>query len=429
VRDLSRRDVLKLAGATAALASTGISCGDNDATKSPGDSHGVALFEPAPDGFLLSAWAATAKSFAITLADATGAVLATQSIDVGDNRQAVLAITGLEPRTGYQVTAIADDGALCGPHVARTAPAIDDTQPVRVAIGADLDPIPYYASDLLQQLIAANPDVLLSIGDFPYTDDGPIAQTVDEYRQRNALLRTYEPMRAVMQAMPLVSIYDDHEFRNNWDAMFVAEEPDRYAAAMQVWDEFFPLREVVGEVRYRNLRWGANLEIFVLDCRRFRSADAAPDDANKTMIGATQKAWLYQVLAASTATFKLILSSVPLDYGIGNDHWAAFSTEREEILGFIAAQQLPGVLFVSGDQHYFAAYTHSHGLREFQIGPLGRGLGTVGPDGPGVLYRNVQYNFGLIDIDGDRLTMSGVGADGTVFYKETMSADALAPQA
>jgi alkaline phosphatase D len=427
VRDLSRRDVLKLAGAGAALAV--VSCGDNDATQPPGAGHGAVVFEPAPDGFLLSAWAETARTFAVTIADSTGETIATETIDVGDNRQAVLAITGLAPRTSYSITAIANDGALCGPHLVRTAPDDADTGPVRLAVGADLDPIPLFESGLLGQLVAANPDVLLTIGDFPYTDDGPdVALTVEPYRDRHAQLRTYEPMRAVMQAMPLISIYDDHEFRNNWDAMFVMTEPDRYAAAMQVWDEFFPQRDAVGDVRYRNIRWGANLEIFVLDCRRFRSADAAPDDANKTMIGATQKAWLYQVLAASTATFKLILTSIPLDFGVGNDHWAAFSTEREEILGVIAAQQISGVLFVSGDQHYFAAYTHSHGLREFQIGPLGRGLGTIGPDGPGVLYRNVQYNFGLIDIDGDELTMSGVGADGTVFYKETMSAASLAPQ-
>ena len=309
----------------------------------------------------------------------------------------------------------------------RTAPAPDDTAPVRLAIGADLDPIPYYATDLLDHLVAADPDLFLTIGDFPYTDDGPIAQTVDEYRARHALMRTYAPMRRVMEAMPLASIYDDHEFRNNWDASFVAAEPDRYAAAMQVWDEFFPLPNTVGEVRYRNFRWGANVEVFVLDCRRFRSADAAADDADKTMIGATQKAWLFQALAASTATFKVILTSIPLDFGLGNDHWAAFSTEREEILGWIAAKNLPGVLFVSGDQHYFAAYQHSYGLREFQIGPLGRGIGIAGPDGPGVLYRDLRYNFGLVDVDGDSLTMSAVGDDGSVFYKETLTSSALAP--
>ncbi|HEY3806195.1 MAG TPA: alkaline phosphatase D family protein [Kofleriaceae bacterium] len=427
MRDLSRRDVLRLAGAGAALASLK-GCGDNLASRPAGDAHAVTVLEPRPDGFLISAWSSFARSFSIEVRDGTGALIATDAIDVGDNRQALSTVTGLAPRATYLVTALSDDGTLCGPHRVRTAPAPDDTDPVRLAVGADLDPIPLFASDLLDHLIAADPDVLLTIGDFPYTDDGPaVALTVDAYRERHALLRTYPPMRAVMEAMPLASIYDDHEFRNNWDASFVASEPARYAAAMQVWDEFFPLRDTLGEVRYRNFPWGANVEVFVLDCRRFRSADDAPDDAQKTMLGQIQKDWLYVVLAASTATFKIILTSIPLDFGIGNDHWAAFSTEREEILGRIADMKLTGVLFVSGDQHYFAAYRHSYGLREFQIGPLGRGIGQAGPDGPNVLYRNLRYNFGLIDVVGDALTISGVGDDGTVFYKETLLAGDLAP--
>jgi PhoD-like phosphatase len=403
-----------------------LGCGDNSPTKPPGDSNGSVILEPRADGFLIAAWAAVAHSLSIEIRDGD-TLVATETIDVGDNRQALLAVTGLAPCTGYSVTIIGDDGTLLGPHLARTSPAPDDLAPVRIAVGADLDPVSDYASDLFDHLIAADPGVLLTIGDVPYTDDGPVALTVDEYRARHLLLRTYAPVRAVMQAMPIAAIYDDHEFRNNWDAALVADAPDRYAAAMQVWDEFFPLRDTVGDVRYRNFRWGANAEIFMLDCRRFRSADAAPDDANKTMLGATQKAWFKAAIAASTATFKLVMTSIPLDYGIGNDHWAAFSTEREELLAYIHQLALPGVLFLSGDQHYFAAYTHSYGLREFQIGPLARGLGTVGPTGPGVLFRDVRYNFGLIDIDGDQLTISGVGPGGTVFYKQTMSAADLAP--
>jgi len=37
-----------------------------------------------------------------------------------------------------------------------------------------------------------------------------------------------------------------------------------------------------------------------------------------------------------------------------------------------------------------------------------------------VVFRSVQYNFGLLDIDGERLTMTGVGPDGE-FYKETLT--------
>ena len=45
----------------------------------------------------------------------------------------------------------------------------------------------------------------------------------------------------------------------------------------------------------------------------------------------------------------------------------------------------------------------------------------------GVLFRSAQYNFGLIDVDGEQLTFSGVGADGTVFYKESLTPQVLTP--
>jgi hypothetical protein len=37
----------------------------------------------------------------------------------------------------------------------------------------------------------------------------------------------------------------------------------------------------------------------------------------------------------------------------------------------------------------------------------------------------MQYNFGLIDVEGDQLTFSAVGPDGSVFYKETLTAETL----
>jgi phosphodiesterase/alkaline phosphatase D-like protein len=225
--------------------------------------------------------------------------------------------------------------------------------------------------------------------------------------------------------MAVRAIYDDHEFRNDWDAHFVALEPERYAAAMQTWEEFFPL-PTTGEIKYRSWRWGAHLECFLLDCRRFRSANAAPDDANKTMLGMAQRRWLIDGVTRARATFKLILTSVPLDFGVGNDHWAAFSTERDAI--FAALVGIPGVLFVSGDQHWFASHRHAFGIREMQIGPLARGIGVPGPAAPGVVFRAQRYNAGIIEIDGDRLTFSGLGDDGQRFYSETVTAADLMPR-
>ncbi|MEO6775467.1 MAG: alkaline phosphatase D family protein [Kofleriaceae bacterium] len=420
----SRRDLLRLAGATALWAS----CGDNLASKPPNDSIGSAIFEARSDSFVVSLWSTGARNVTVEISDALGVVQSVLAPVIA--QQARVLATDLAPGTQYTVSLLTDDGTRMQ-HAVRTSPADDDPRAVRIAVSADLDPQPAFDSDIFDQIIAADPDVFFTIGDVPYTDDGPVALTVDEYRQRHGLLRTAPYLRPWLEAIGLCAIYDDHEFRNDWDASRVAAEPDRYAAAMQVWDEFFPLQATppapADEVRYRNFRWGANVECFVLDCRRFRSANAAPDDATKTMLGATQKAWFLAALARSTAPFKLVFTSVPLDYGVGDDHWAGYTTEREELLAAIQAMATPGVLFLSGDQHYFAAYRHSFGLREFQVGPLRRGLGTPGPTGPGVLFRDLRFNFGVLDITAETLTIRGVGPGGDVFYKETFSSAQLAP--
>jgi alkaline phosphatase D len=416
---IDRRRWLELVGLGAAGAA--FSCGDNNQDLG---SEGSAIFEPAPDALLVGVWSRVAHAATVEVRDDSG-LIGSATMDLAPDVGTGIDVQALQPDRVYHITVT---GELSRTYTARTAPAPDATRPVRLAVSADFDPSPEFDSALCDRMIDAAPELFVTIGDFPYTDNGPPANTVPEYRSRHADLRTATRMRPVLEAMPLKAIYDDHEFRNNWDAMFVATEPDRYAAAMQVWDEFFPLRDAPAQIRYRNWRWGANVECILLDCRRFRSADAAVDDATKTMLGATQKAWLLSTLAASTATFKIVFTSVPLDYGTGNDMWTSFATERDDIFDAIATAGTSGVLFVSGDQHWFAAQRHAYGIREFQIGPIARGLGMPPPAVDGVLFRSAQYNVGIIDVDGDELTFAGLGADGTRFYEETLTAAQLTPK-
>jgi len=118
-----------------------------------------------------------------------------------------------------------------------------------------------------------------------------------------------------------------------------------------------------------------------------------------------------------------VFSSVPLDFGVGIDHWHTFATERDAI--FDALVGVPGILWLSADQHWFAAHRHAYGIREIQMGPLARGLGTPDPPVPGVLYRNVCENFALVEASADALAVTGIAADGTRFYKETFGKDDL----
>ena len=415
----TRRALLQLLGAGAAGLAVG--CGDNSAPDP--SSAATAVLEPDAASFVVAVWTRRAAPEATLEIRTAGGLLREAPVALVDGL-GVGEVDGLTADTPYEVTIVVGDLRL-GPHRVRTAPRPDDPRPVRVAISADVDPNPQFDSGMLDALAAEAPELHISIGDFPYTDNGPPAQTVAQYRERHVELRTHPPVRGVLEACGMRAIYDDHEFRNNWDAHFVGAERERYAAAMQTWDEFFPLR-TAGEIKYRSWRWGAHLECFLLDCRRFRSANAAPDDAQKTMLGATQLGWLIDNVTRSSATFKLILTSVPLDFGLGDDHWATFTTERDAM--FAALVGTPGVLFVSGDQHWFASHRHALGIREMQIGPLARGIGVPGPTAPGVLFRAACYNAGLVEIDGDRLTFSGLGEDGRRFYSETVTAADLTPR-
>lgn len=419
---LSRRDVLRLA--TAGAARLALGCGDNDPPHPAGAHHASMILEPDSTAFTLALWSSIARRASVEVRDSRNVVLTTE-VELDAAGRAALDVGELVPSTTYQVSILCDGGVVLGPHTVRTAPVAEDPRPVRIAVSADLDPDPSFESDLLAQLAAAAPELYVSIGDFPYTDNGPPAMTVPVYRERHAQLRTAPKVRACFDTLGVRAIYDDHDFRNNWDASWVAKEPARYAAAMQVWDEFFPVRGAVGDVRYRSWRWGANAECFLLDCRRFRSANADPDGPDKTMLGATQHAWLVDAVTRSAATFKLIFTSVPLDFATGDDAWHVFRYERDQLFGELVG--VPGIVFFSGDQHFFAAHRHAYGIREFQVGPVARGLGTPGPGAPGVLFRSVQYNVGLIDVTGDRLTVRGLGADGGCFYQEELSAADLTP--
>jgi alkaline phosphatase D len=67
-----------------------------------------------------------------------------------------------------------------------------------------------------------------------------------------------------------------------------------------------------------------------------------------------QKAWLKQGLASSSATFKVLCSSVPWarDTKVhSQDTWDGFDREREELFAFFEARQINGIVLLSADRH------------------------------------------------------------------------------
>jgi alkaline phosphatase D len=82
-----------------------------------------------------------------------------------------------------------------------------------------------------------------------------------------------------------------------------------------------------------------DVSFFVMDTRRYRSANEATDDEQKTMLGDEQKMHFVQWLADKnqTATWKFVVSSVPFltNWAGPNgqfDTWGGFQTERTELM-------------------------------------------------------------------------------------------------
>jgi phosphodiesterase/alkaline phosphatase D-like protein len=409
----TRRDFLRQIAAAGVVLPA---CGDNlEAAPAV-----LAAFEVDATSAVITAWSPGDAVRIRVIDDTTGADVADLDAEVGASGVVHVDVTGLVPGRRYRYGAADTIDA-----VFTTAPAEADSRPVRLAVSADLDVDPLFDSPILDTMADVEPELFVSLGDWPYADNAPGAVTLDQYRRRHLEARTAPKVQRWLRTVGIRAIYDDHEFRNDWDAERAAREPDRYAAALAAWDEWFPVRGAPDGSRYRAWRWGAHVECFLLDCRRHRVANTAADGPAKTMLGAAQRAWLLAGLAASTAPFKLVFTGVPLAYGWGDDHWAAYTWEREQILRGVRDAGIRGVLFLSGDQHWFGAHVHDFGAREMQVGPLARGIPVPPLPVAGVLTTAAVYNFGLLDIDGQAIQFRAIGATGDVLYEEELTADGL----
>jgi phosphodiesterase/alkaline phosphatase D-like protein len=349
-------------------------------------------------------------------------VTATRSHD----RTLQVRVTGLRPgsRYAYRFCRGSRSSVTGG---FRTAPGAGSTAPVRFGMTADLDGverggIPAWNRFEVLAAMAREPfDFNVALGDVIYSDTVlggfPHAMTVRakwaKYRQ-NLRFANFRTLRA---ATGLYSHWDDHEFINDFS---VREHGRRlYAHGAKAFLDYNAVTYTRRTGIYRSFRWGANLEIFLPDLRSFRSADAGaagrcanpitgrPDiaptlptdlrkrlsryrrdlsagvrkgctdaiaDPRRTMMGSRQFRQFARDIRGSGATFKVILSSVPVQqlYGFPLDRWEGFEPARQRLLRFLQ-ENIPNVVFLSADAH--GAFINEVMLRTVEAGgPAGTGI-------------------------------------------------------
>jgi alkaline phosphatase D len=215
-------------------------------------------------------------------------------------------------------------------------------------------------------------------------------RTLDDYRLRYAQYRRDPDVQAVSAAHPVISTVDDHEFADGaWREGATEHRPDRdgpwsvrRAAAFRAREEWLPVRRpdpADPERVFRVVPIGSLADLIMLDTRTRRDAPVAPPEmfrADRTALGAAQKGWLRDALAASTARWRLIgnpsvmtrtwndalpesvrralvkVKLIDLD-GTGPDYdqWDGYPAERRELLSWLDELDARNVVVLSGDVH------------------------------------------------------------------------------
>ena len=137
--------------------------------------------------------------------------------------------------------------------------------------------------------------------------------------------------------------------------------------------ELFPEQVPMGNETYRTVRWGKDLQIWLMEGRDYRSPNPMPDGPEKTIWGEKQMKWFKATVESSDATFKVLISPTPIvgpDRKNKNDNHAnaGFTNEGDQLRKFISEQK--NMVVVCGDRHWqYISKDAETGVLEFSCGP------------------------------------------------------------
>lgn len=214
------------------------------------------------------------------------------------------------------------------------------------------------------------PRFMAHTGDIIYYDQ--LAKTVELARYHWQRMYSWPLTLKFHREVPVYFMRDDHDTWVNdcWPAL---DSPYMHEFTFRQGQAIFAEQTPLRGPTWRTFRWGRDLQIWLVEGRDFRSPNDAPDGPEKTIWGAEQKAWVKQTLAASDATFRVLISPTPI---VGPDRSSkadnhsnfAFAHEGRELRAFLGGQK--NTLVLCGDRHWqYASVDRETGLREYTCGP------------------------------------------------------------
>jgi alkaline phosphatase D len=462
-----------------ALALVGTTLGSERSGAAPADpvvTHGVVVGDVTARSAIVWARANRPATLRVTVQGGPHEQPAALDVVASDDYTGRVRVDGLVPDRAYRYRVRFDHGPVVT-GAFRTAPAAEDRAAVRLAFGGDVAG-QNVCRDVREGFPIADtirhfaPDVFVGLGDMIYADNacdpagrygnaqvpGGFGPAVDResFWAHWRYNRADPGLQRLLASAAYVGVWDDHEVVNDFGPLHDTRDAPPYTPGVHLLPiglaaflDYTPVATPPGEPSrlYRSLRWGRHLELFVLDTRQYRDANGAVDSAAqpKTMLGREQLAWLNERLASSDATWKVVVSSVPMSIPTGfpaangRDGWANFDQAtgfEHELVGILrgAASRDDRTVWITTDVHFAKAFRYrpfadrpGFVVHELVTGPLNAGIfpvadvdPTLGPEvlsvyGPATAAAVTPwteakrwFNFGTLEVSVDGSLTVGI---------------------
>jgi len=195
------------------------------------------------------------------------------------------------------------------------------------------------------------PDAMLWLGDNVYFREM-------DWTTWTGIVHRYTHNRSLPEMQPLLAstsnyaIWDDHDFGpNDSDGSYTGKGMTLEAFQMFWGNPSYGIPGAGGITT--TFVWG-DVQFFLLDNRYNRSSNRRAT-GHRQVLGDAQIEWLTDALASSLATFKIIVIGGQVLSPMARwENYANFPEEQARLISMIGDNEIPGVLFISGDRHLTA---------------------------------------------------------------------------
>ena len=269
-------------------------------------------------------------------------------------------------------------------------------------------------SAAMSAIAARNDDLVIHLGDMWYADGS--GTTLANYQTRMGDKLAVANHASALRVSSLVYTPSDHDFAMTNDGNG-GTTPTGRDLFNQVYRQLIPTPAIPATLGYYySFTWG-RVRFIVLDTRTFATNPANTDNSSKSMLGTVQKQWFKDTLTASTSLLNFVLwdTTWVTAASAGDDAWAGYTTERNELRTFISGTGKKTV-GLNGDMHALAYDdgTNNGGIPQMSAAPLNNNASIKGGPYSGGTYPTaagaVVQQYGRVVV-----TDNGVGTVSATF--------------